>query len=214
MSSDGSGYFAPIVSYFGQKDANKSNLQIARESFAANQASAREAMRFEDEQARNQMKFQEQMSSTAMQRMKDDYKKAGINPLLGIGNPASTPTGSAGSGSSAQMSSPTMQDALGPAVASAMDVTRLNQQMQMQREQIGLMKSQKDNINMDTAVKAKGIPEAELKNEAYEILKPLIRSIREGSVGSSAADFKNKIQTNWAEQKQHFKNPKPMKRLP
>jgi hypothetical protein len=55
----------------GQSGANQMNLRIARE----------------------QMAFQERMSSTAAQRAAVDYEKAGLNRILALGQPASTPPG-------------------------------------------------------------------------------------------------------------------------
>ena len=55
----------------GQSSANRSNERIARENRA----------------------FQERLSSTAYQRSADDLEKAGLNRILALGKPSSTPTG-------------------------------------------------------------------------------------------------------------------------
>lgn len=80
----------------GQQDANKDNLQIARE----------------------QMKFQERMSSTAYQRAMADMKKAGLNPIL-----AATQGGaSSPAGASAVMQNENAS--IAPAINSAVDAFR------------------------------------------------------------------------------------------
>lgn len=67
----GASLMGGALGYLGQEGANAQNLQIARE----------------------QMKFQERMSSTAYQRAAKDLQAAGLNRVLALGNPASSPAG-------------------------------------------------------------------------------------------------------------------------
>jgi len=110
-----------IASAFGQSQANRTNMRLAREQMAFQRQSAREAMSFE-----------ERMSNTAWQRGMADMRAAGVNPILAFSQGgASTPSGAAMGGASADV-----EDSVGKGVSSAMEALALRKNLRLLDEQI------------------------------------------------------------------------------
>ena len=98
--SAGASVLGGLFGQSGQKAANRANERIARENRA----------------------FQERMSSTAYQRAAADLEAAGLNRILALGNPASSPGGSV---ATFQNPNAPLQAGIQGGVSSALEATRV-----------------------------------------------------------------------------------------
>ena len=126
--------------YGSQQAAN-----AARDANAANLEIAREQMQFSAGQAQREMDFQERMSGSAYQRGVEDMRRAGINPMLAVGNGgASSPGGAMGSSAGATMEP--VPSVVANSLSSAVDVLKTLVEFRTARAQI-------DNLSADTLKK-------------------------------------------------------------
>lgn len=84
--------------------------------------------------ARKQMDFQERMSSTAFQRAAADAEAAGLNRVLALGQPASTPGGTA------------FTPNMGRSVDQALNAASVKQAIEVGKAQEALLKSQENSV--------------------------------------------------------------------
>lgn len=161
----------PIASYYGQKEANETNMAIHNSSNQWN-----------DYFRKEQQKFQERMSNTAISRAAADAKSAGFNPLIALGNPASSPSGASASAASAAP----MQNEMEGIASGALDLAQLTQNIRrtnadigLTKDQQGLTKAQTAKTLVDAEVARKGIPESEIKNDIYDLIRPGVKKIKQ-----------------------------------
>ncbi len=113
----------------GQREANLRNIELSRE----------------------QMRFQERMSSTAYQRAASDLQSAGLNRILAIGSPSSTPSGAM---AVTQNEEAGMGAAIADAPSSALAVSRQLQDLKLAKAQTGNVTQATATARADQLLKA------------------------------------------------------------
>lgn len=174
----------------GAQQANRTNVQIAKDASEMNLTSARE-----------QMAFQKEMSNTAHQREMEDLRKSGLNPIMAAKQGASTPAGAAATAATTEVTNP--YQGLGDTALSAygkyLEQKKLAADIDFQNAQKDLMSKQGGKIGydieesqartaesrMNTRVKEKDIPRSEIQNELYQMARPYLDKLKKALQNSS-----------------------------
>lgn len=168
----------------GQRKANENNLRIARE----------------------QMAFQERMSSTAYQRSTKDLEKAGLNRILAIGGPSSSPGGAS---AVMQNASAPLAEGVKGATSSAVAAATQIQQLKNLKVTEKAIRAQVEKTLAETALTSSKdvltqvpkLASETIMDTAEPLLKPVGTTLREtgSSVGIKAARMFGQIKEDKAE---------------
>lgn len=152
-----------FISAEGERDANEAGLQSARE----------------------QMAFQERMSNTAHQREVKDLEAAGLNPALSANSGASTPVGASADFENAAPN-------LAPAISSAIEVRRLNKELELAESTIKLNKATARKTNSEAKWTEVQTPLEEKKQNLWNNIWSRMKDLYQGSAKSLNEDENKK----------------------
>lgn len=174
---------AAALEFLGNERANAANAKMARE----------------------QMKFQERMSNTQYQRAAKDLKAAGLNRVLALGNPASSPGGAQASMTNSFAGSTN-------AVNSYTANEKARQEMEAIKAQTRLLGVQADNVVQDSMLKHEQTRLNALEASKQQVLKSAYDAA-DPSVRKVVNEVKNLLNTGSSNAKQEsevWKNRKQM----
>jgi len=144
----GASLIGGYLGYKGQKDTNQANVAMSREQMAWSAKEAALNKRFQTHERLAKEKYDEQMSNTAVTRRMQDYKNAGINPILAAKFDASSPASTAMPGAMGQLPGlPSRQSAIGAGLQGASNAANTALSVMKGEQELNILKKE---VNIKT----------------------------------------------------------------
>lgn len=113
------------VSSYGSYAANRANVQEARRAESIQQANLDRLYREQTASAERKMQFEKEMYGSRYQMMREDMRRAGMNPAQAyMASPGGAPSGAQISGGTSQGVRPTLENIMAPAMSTALQALR------------------------------------------------------------------------------------------
>lgn len=171
-----------VVGYFGQKSANRANINIGRENNAFSARQAEMNRQFQQNMWQKSIDYQTQMSNTSWQRGVSDMRAAGINPMLAVsqGGASSPGAGGTSGNSAAGIAAANQQSDTAAASANMRDFALTRAQLMKTAADIENVKVNSAKQAIEAEKAKAGIPKVAVEGDVYSDIQKAYQALKVG----------------------------------